>query len=146
MAQFNYLNQNLRKQFLISISATILMAIGCYFVSDLVGYRVVALLLLVTVSFCAIFLDIRPVLTSAALSALIWNFFFIPPRFTFHINNTEDVLMFLMYFLIALVNAALTYKIREIEKRERKKEEKEATLRLYNTILNSLSHELRTPI
>ncbi len=51
-----------------------------------------------------------------------------------------------MYFVIALVNAVLTYKIREVEKKARDKEEKENTIKLYNTLLNSLSHELRTPI
>jgi len=45
-----------------------------------------------------------------------------------------------------MINAALTYKIRKIQKEVNKKEEKEKTLKLYNTLLNSLSHELRTPI
>jgi two-component system sensor histidine kinase KdpD len=51
-----------------------------------------------------------------------------------------------MYFVIALVNAVLTYKIRQIEKIGRAKEEKANTVKLYDTLLNSLSHELRTPI
>jgi two-component system sensor histidine kinase KdpD len=90
-------------------------------------------------------LDIFPVLAAALLSALIWNFFFIPPTFTLQIRTPEDALMFLMYFLIASINAVLTYKIREFEKKARDREEKENTIKLYNTILNSLSHELRTP-
>jgi two-component system sensor histidine kinase KdpD len=90
--------------------------------------------------------DIIPVLLAATLSALIWNFFFIPPIFTFHIAKAEDPFLFLMYFVIALVNAILTYKIRETEKKVRDKEEKENTIKLYNTLLNSLSHELKTPI
>ncbi len=110
------------------------------------GYKVVALILLLTVSLVAMLFDILPVLCAAVLSALIWNFFFIPPIYTFHINNTEDLLMFLMYFVIALVNAVMTFKIREQETKVRDKEEKENTLRLYNTLLNSLSHELRTPV
>lgn len=105
-----------------------------------------ALVLLVTVSFIAMLFEILPVLIAAVLSAVIWNFFFIPPLFTFHIDNAEDVLMFLLYFLIALVNAVLTFKIREAENKARDKEEKENTIKLYNTLLNSLSHELRTPI
>ena len=90
--------------------------------------------------------DILPVLLAAVLSALIWNFFFIPPVFTFHIHDAEDLLMFLLYFFIALVNAVLTFKIRREESRSRDKDEKETTIKLYNTLLNSLSHELRTPI
>jgi two-component system sensor histidine kinase KdpD len=51
-----------------------------------------------------------------------------------------------MYFIIALVNAVLTYKIRQIEKASRQKEERANAIKLYNTFINSLSHELRTPI
>jgi len=99
-----------------------------------------------SVSILAMLFEILPVLIAAVMSALIWNFFFIPPVFTFHITNAEDLLLFLLYFAIALVNASLTFKIREAEKKARDKEEKENTIKLYNTLLNSLSHELRTPI
>jgi len=90
--------------------------------------------------------DIFPVLLSALLSALIWDFFFIPPHFTLHIGSTEDVIMLLMYFVIASVNAVLTYKIRQIAKVARDEEEKANAVKLYNILFNSLSHELRTPI
>jgi two-component system sensor histidine kinase KdpD len=90
--------------------------------------------------------DIFPVLIAAILSALIWNFFFIPPTLTLHIGTPENVLMFLMYFVVATINAVLTFKIRQVEKRNRKEEEKVKSIKLYNTLLNSLSHELRTPI
>lgn len=124
----------------------LLIAIACFFGKAIIGYKVVALVLLMTVSVLAMLFDILPVLIAAVLSALLWNFFFIPPIFTFHIDNTEDVLMFSLYFIIALVNAVLTFKIREAENKSRDKEEKENTIKLYNTLINSLSHELRTPI
>lgn len=111
-----------------------------------IGYKTVSLLLLMAVSVCALFFDILPVLVTAILSALLWNFFFIPPRFTLHVTSTEDALMLLMYFVIALVHAVLTYKIRQVEKQVREKDEKAQMLKLYNALLNSLSHELRTPI
>jgi len=107
---------------------------------------VVALILLFTVSLLAISFDILPVLLAATLSAFIWNFFFIPPRFTLHVSSTEDTILLIMYFVIAMINAVLTYKIRQAEKISRLKEEKANSVKLYNTILNSLSHELRTPI
>jgi two-component system sensor histidine kinase KdpD len=99
-----------------------------------------------TVSVTAMLFDIIPVLFTAFLSGLILNYFFIQPLFTLHITNTEDILLFFMYVVIALVSAVLTYKIREAENKARDKEEKEKTIQLYDTLLNSLSHELRTPI
>jgi two-component system, OmpR family, sensor histidine kinase KdpD len=133
-------------QYTASIGFTLLVAGGCYMLSGVLGYRVVALILLVTVSLTAMLFEIGPVLLAAILSALLWNFFFIPPTFTLAITNTEDTLMFLMYFVVALVNAVLTTRIRKAEKEANRREEKENTLRLYNTLLNSLSHELKTPI
>jgi two-component system sensor histidine kinase KdpD len=124
----------------------LLVAALLFLVKQVIGYRVVAFILMVTVSLLAMLFDMLPVLIAAILSALIWNFFFIPPLFTFHIHNTEDVLLFFMYFIIAMVNAVLTAKIKEQDKIVRDKEEKENTIKLYNTLFNSLSHELRTPI
>ena len=137
---------NTPTQIAVSIAAVLSVAAVCYFFEPFTGYRAVAMLLLVTVSLLAMFFSLVPVFIAATLSALVWNFFFIPPRFTFHVDKTEDVLMLAMYFVIALVNAALTFKIRQNEKVEMQQEQKENTLKLYNTLLNSLSHELRTPI
>lgn len=131
---------------MISIVLIVFTAVLCFFSLDFFGYRAVALILLLVVSVNAILFDILPVILSALLSAIIWNFFFIPPTLTFHIGTPEDGLMFLMYFVIASINAVLTYKIREVERKERDEEEKLKTITLYNTLLNSLSHELRTPV
>lgn len=123
-----------------------LTATLCFFSVGMIGYRAIALILLFVVSLNAILFDIFPVLLSALLSALIWNFFFIPPILTLHIGTPEDGLMFIMYFVVASINAVLTYKIREVERKERNEEERAKSIKLYNTLLNSLSHELKTPI
>lgn len=133
-------------QYLISLGSILVTAVSCYFLVAFIGYRVVALLLLLMVSISAMLFDILPVLVTAVVSAFIWNFFFIPPILTWHIGTPEDMLMFLMYFVIALINAVLTFKIREFEQKARDKGERENTIKLYDSILNSLSHELRTPI
>jgi len=134
------------RQYLLSVSAVIAVSVLCYAFESLIGYRVVAYLLLITVSLLAMVFDILPVLLAALLSALVWDFFFIKPYYTFHVHAAEDAFLLVMYFVVALVNAVLTNKIRRMEKKAILKEEKENTVKLYNTLLNSLSHELRTPI
>ncbi len=141
---FNTIDKS--KQYLVSIAVIIAVAAVCFSFSQYMGYKVAAFVLLVTVSLLAITFDIFPVLLAAALSAFIWNFFFIPPRFTIHVDATEDLILFIMYFVIAMINGVLTYKIRQVEKEARLKEERANSVKLYNTILDSLSHELRTPI
>lgn len=129
-----------------SITLVLLVSAISFISHEILGYKTVALILLMTVSLLAMLFEMGPVLIASVLSALIWNYYFIPPIYTFHINNTEDVLMFILYFVIALVNAVFTIQLRKEEKKTRDKEEKENTIKLYNTLLNSLSHELRTPI
>lgn len=136
----------IRRQFLISIVIVLTVSLLGLSLHNLIGYRVVAFMLLVTVSVLAMFLDIVPVMLAALLSALIWDFFFIPPRLTLTVGTAEDQLLLLMYFIVAMINAVLTSKIRQMEKAVKAKEEKEKSVKFYNTLFNSLSHEMRTPI
>jgi two-component system sensor histidine kinase KdpD len=141
-----FYNPPKKTQYLISVLAVFsVVALGLA-LHNLIGYRVVAFLLLVTVSILALFLEIVPVIIAAVLSALLWDLLFIPPRFTFAIGTTEDRFLLLMYFIIALIHAVLTYKIKQVQKEVRLREEKSKAIKFYNTLLNSLSHELRTPI
>lgn len=146
MIKFKAQKYSIVKQCLISIILIFVVSVICFFSSKYIDYRITALVLLMIVSFVAMLFDIFPVLLTAVLSGLILNYFFIEPIFTFHITDTENILLFLMYLIIALVSAVFTFKIREAENKVREKEEKVKTLQLYDTLLNSLSHELRTPI
>jgi two-component system, OmpR family, sensor histidine kinase KdpD len=140
-------NKPLKKhQYAICIFAVASATLAGLALGSIIDYRTVALILLVTVSVLAMFLDIMPVLVAATLSALVWDFFFIPPRFTLTIGNTEDRILLTTYFIVALVNAVLTFKIRQMEKEVREKRERAKEVKFYNTLFNSLSHELRTPI
>lgn len=139
-------NINRWQQVFIGVMTIGLLSLGCYLFKDFIDYRIVALILLLAVSVLAILFDIFPVLISALLSALILNLFFIEPIFHYKINSAESALLFFIYLLVALVNAVLTNRLRKQEDKVRDKEEKENTIRLYNTLLSSLSHELKTPI
>ncbi|MBL7740998.1 MAG: DUF4118 domain-containing protein [Chitinophagaceae bacterium] len=143
---FSFLQISKARQYLFSLSLVAGVSGICFLLSGLMGYRMVAFILLLTVSLIALLFDIMPVLLSALVSAVIWDFFFIPPRFTFRVGTAEDSFLLLMYFVIALINAVLTYRIRKAEKIAREKEEKANAVKLYNTLLSSLSHELKTPI
>jgi len=134
------------RQYLLSILSVCLTTAICLLLPSYIGAEVVGLVLLLTLSLIATLFDILPVLLAAGLSALSWDFFFLPPRYHFSVMNTEDKILLSMYFIVALMNASLTFKIRQIRKVAQEKEEKAKTLKLYNTLLNSLSHEFRTPL
>ena len=88
-----------------------------------ISYQAVGLVLLFTVSFLALFVGRGPVLLAATLSALLWNFLFIPPIFTLTIAGVENTLMFALYFVIALATGTLTSRLRaqRLAIREREK-------------------------
>ncbi len=57
-----------------------------------------------------------PIFFSAALSALAWNFFFMPPTLSFEIGHAQDMLMVYAYFLVASLGGILNARIRKHEK------------------------------
>ena len=116
MSEFLLYKLSKQKQYFFSILLVSLVSILSFALSQYIGYKVVAFFLLITVSIIAMIFDILPVLLAAALSALIWDFFFIPPHFTFQIGSIEDRFLMLMYFIVALISSVLTFKIKQVEK------------------------------
>jgi K+-sensing histidine kinase KdpD len=70
------------------------------------------------------FMGIGPVVVASTVSALAWNYLFIPPQFTFHIEKTEDILIFGLFYIIAFVNGVLTTRVRKQEKLVREREKR----------------------
>jgi len=72
----------------------------------------------------------------------VWDFFFIPPIFTFSIGRVEDVMMLGVYFIVALVTGVLTARVRAREKAVRQREERTAALfALTNNLSSAHSQE-----
>ncbi|HEU0210031.1 MAG TPA: sensor histidine kinase KdpD [Candidatus Udaeobacter sp.] len=93
-----------------------------------IGYWAVALFYLFAVVLAGMRLRRWPTFFLAALSALLWNFLFIPPRFTFYISKFEDFMMFGAYFIIAVVIGHLATQLHEREQAERRREERATAL------------------
>jgi two-component system sensor histidine kinase KdpD len=100
----------------------------CLAIFGYTGYWAVALFYLLAVVLTATRLRRWPTLFLAALSALLWDFLFIPPRFTFYITYLHDFMMFGAYFVIALVIGHLASQLREREQSERRREERATAL------------------
>src|SRR5271156_667225 len=96
------LNKKSKKiQYLFSVSFILIISIICFIFSLYVNFDAVGFVLLVTLSIIALFCEMLPVLLAAVLSAVIWDFFFIKPRFNFQIGHAEDKIMLSMYLIIA---------------------------------------------
>ena len=103
----------------------------CWQLEPVVGYTVPALVYLFAILLAAFRLRRWPMLCMAALSALAWNYFFIPPRFTFQVRALEDIILLAMFFAVALGMGHLTTRLRTREIAERRRQiETDALLRV----------------
>ncbi|MFA6403704.1 MAG: sensor histidine kinase KdpD [Salinivirgaceae bacterium] len=127
------------RQYAIAFLAVVLTSLVCFFIKDLIGYQVVSFALLFIVSTLAFFYGIGPILMSASLSALIWDFFFLPPPYTLHVDKPEDMLMLIMFFIIAMLSGVLTSRVKRQEMKIRIREER-------TNALYQLTKELSTAV
>src|SRR5262245_66636335 len=84
-----------------------------FIVEGLIGYRAIALFYLLLVVVLGMKLRRGPVLLVAVSSGLVWDFFFIPTRFSLHIANIEDLMMLAMFFIVAMAMGHLTSRDRK---------------------------------
>ncbi len=107
--------------------------------SHLVGPRSVGLIYLMTVVGLAMRLGRGPVYLAATLSALLWDFLFLPPRYTFYIRSLEDAMMFGMYFVVAMAMGQLIARIRAKERMDRRREERATAMYMLTLELADVS-------
>lgn len=79
---------------------------------------------------------------AAALSAVAWNFVFMPPRLAFSAIRLEASIMLATYFLVALFAGQLTARLRAQEKTERVRERRTKRLLELSRALESAGSEL----
>jgi two-component system, OmpR family, sensor histidine kinase KdpD len=103
----------------------------CWKLEPVVGYTVPALVYLFAILLAAFHIRRWPMLFMAGLSALAWNFFFIPPKFTFEVRALEDIILLGLFFAVALGMGHLTTRLRTREIAERRRQmETDALLRV----------------
>lgn len=90
----------------------------------IIGYRGVGLIYLFSVLYQALFTGRGPIYLSAFLSATAWNFFFIPPRYTFHVGEREDIIHLVLFLAMASVLGSITNKSRASEQAYREREKR----------------------
>jgi two-component system sensor histidine kinase KdpD len=122
------------------------LTIACWLLTPLTGYGAISLIFLLGVLLAGMVLNRGPVLLVAALSALSWNFLFIPPLFTLHIAKLEDALTFATYFIIAITVGSLTAQLKAREHLAAQVQLAQESERLRKTLLDCVSHELKTPL
>lgn len=94
---------------------------------------------LLPILYAAMRLGRRDTLIVSVASVLSFNFFFIPPTFTFTVHDVRYVFSFAIMIAVGQIVAWLS-------ERAAVAKELETSEKLQETLLGSLSHELRTPL
>jgi two-component system, OmpR family, sensor histidine kinase KdpD len=134
------------KEYITAVVGVSALTIACWLLTPLTGYAAISLIFLLGVLLAGMVLSRGPVLLVAALSALSWNFLFIPPLFTLHIAKIEDALTFATYFIIAITVGGLTAQLKAREHLAAQVQVAQESERLRKTLLDCVSHELKTPL
>jgi two-component system sensor histidine kinase KdpD len=117
-------------QYGIAVGAVVVVSAINVFLEPLAGIHSTALTFLLAVVVLALFVDRGPTLAAATLSALIWDYYFLPPVFAFRVQHFEDGMLLAMYFAVALVLGELTARTRAQEKARREGEQRAIALYL----------------
>ena len=123
--------------YVISATAVILGSLFGFLLRDILGPINLLFLMLLPVVIIAIYLGRGPSIFAAVLSVLIFDYFFIPPYFSFAVSDVRYFLSYLMFiafaFVISNLASRLDYKVRQLQQSESR-----------NTILYELSKNLVT--
>lgn len=123
--------RKLTVQYLLTTLALILVTWLGHQINFFVGYRTIGFLFLLTILGLSLLFSLGPIVFSAIGSAIIWNFFFIPPVFNLSIAAPDDLMLCLSYLVVAVITGVLTGRIK---RREQVLQEREArTQFLYHT-------------
>ena len=129
-----------------AVAATALCTLAGLAIAPWLELVNIALLYLLAVVLVALRFTRGPVVAASVLSIAAYNFFFVPPRGTFHVDDPEYLLTFGMMLAVGLIVSRLTEIVRARAQAQADLAIEAETERIRNALLSSISHDLRTPL
>ena len=111
-----------------SIALVAVVTLLSEFIRPILSPINLVMLYLAAVVFAAVYLGRGPSMLTALLSVLAFDFFFVPPRFTFAVSDTEYLLTFIGLFVVGVVISTLAVRAREQAESARNREAETASL------------------
>lgn len=110
------------------VMLTALATLGGLLLDSVVSSTNLVMLYLLTVVVVAVRLGYGPAVMTSFLSVLVFNYFFVPPQYTFHVAEAEYLLTFAGLFVVGFVIADLTGRVRRQADVARQRENQTAEL------------------
>jgi two-component system sensor histidine kinase KdpD len=87
-----------------------------YLIEPIIAPSNLSLVYLTAVLFSALRYGLWPSITAATLGVLVWNYLFLPPKYSMAIDDPQDVLALLLFLIVSLVVSNLAaVKLRQSE-------------------------------
>jgi two-component system, OmpR family, sensor histidine kinase KdpD len=87
-----------------------------------------ALVFLTAVLFSAVTWGLRPSILASILSVCAYNFFFVPPVYTFTVASPRDLLNLIVFLIVAILTSNLTSRVRDQAEAAKRREARTAAL------------------
>jgi len=139
MTSKNIFTSSSLKEYLISVLVISIFSALCFPIRDIIGYQTVGLLFLLVDACVSLFLGRGPVILTAFMGALIWDYFFIHPLFTFEIHALHDYITLFSNLIIGIVLGTLIHRIRKNQHILLKSQENISTLFSFLELMNNAS-------
>ncbi|WP_153110395.1 DUF4118 domain-containing protein [Propionivibrio limicola] len=101
------------QRYLLTILACAAMALVATPLRDVLDLANIVMLFLLTVLLVAVTLGLRAALLAAFLSVGLFDFFFVPPRFSFVVNDGQYLVTFAVMLAVAIITGRLTAGLRQ---------------------------------
>src|SRR5262249_19925384 len=118
----------------------------CQFMSEHFELADLVMIYLLGVVVASTRFSLWPSIFTALLSTLGFDFFFIPPKYSFAIFDPKHLLTFGVMLFVAVTTSGLTERARRHADEAHRAEAQAETERLRSLLLSSVSHDLRTPL
>lgn len=92
------------------------------------SYHALGHIYLLTVIVLSLRVSRWPALVAAVVSAMAWDYAFIPPKLSFSLLDFDDSLLLGTYFVVALTAGQLTTRIRDQQRSEQRREQRATAL------------------
>lgn len=136
----------MKRTFFYSLLIVGLMTLVNLVLAPVIGYRAIGMIYLMLLQTATLVYKDFNIVFSSVVTAILWNYLFIPPRFTFGIQDEADWFLVICYIFTSLVIGYFSKKIKQHQKELNEQKLVEESERIYKTLLNSVSHEVKTPI
>ena len=100
---------------------------------------------LLAVFLSALYCGERPAIFTAILGAIVFNFCFIPPRFSWAVTDLPYLVTLFVFVIVAVVTARVAVQAKQRMLDRAAREHAEALSASKDLLLHKISHELRTP-